>query len=479
MFFKKLKSWLKIAGAAFFLTSFQPAFAQCPSSIPNLSSYQPGAALVIEDNPCLPKTITLLNMMAGTNSFKYYFNYTGGSLSQYFSSSSNTHTYNTPGEYTVILYSEKGGYPLLFCTKVVVADTLPPTASLLTCSNGDAKINFDAEQSVDYEKYLIEWGDGDIDEIFAGYKTASHTYANSASYLIKATGINPSTGCRGGTATFNYTPTVVSSSPPSLVSIEVMDQINTVITLQNPAKLTLKLLNKVNNGAFEPTGVVTNKEHEQLQVLTDSLNVVCYKLEAVDNCLTDYNTGIVCTAPISARALENGNEISLTTTSSGTNSGISKIQLMKDGQPWKEANIDQSGNKQLISDTDLSCGRVHCYQLLIHYENSTFKSQNKCVATHIGMCGVYSPIYVPTAFSPNGDSVNDLFEIKGTLTTAFEITIYDKWGSALFYSNDQAKSWDGNYKKDGVPVGTYTYVIRLKDKQGKELKKTGSVTVVR
>lgn len=480
MLSKKLRSLFKVAGAVLFLISSHLLYAQCPSSIPNLSSYQPGAGLVVIDNPCLPKTITLLNMMAGTNSFKYYFNYTGGSLSDYFSSSSNTHTYNTPGEYTVILYSEKGGYPLLYCTKIAVADTLPPVASLLTCSNKDVKINFEADQPVDYEKYLIEWGDGDIDEIFAGYKTATHTYSNTAiSYQIKAKGLNPSTGCHGGTATLNYTPTTTPATTPSLISVEEINKLQTTLTLKNPAKMPLKLLVKTNNGAFESLGILSNKELDQLQVSTDTLNSVCYKLEAVDNCLSDYKTSVVCSAPISVQGSANGNTINISTAPQSNEIRITQAQIRKDGKIWKEVQVDNLGPNHTLVDTDLSCGHSHCYQLVLTYENSLFTGLNRCTATHPEMCGLNVPLYIPTAFSPNDDAINDLFEIKGTLTTSFEITIFDKWGSVVFHSNDQFVSWDGTYKQKAMPTATYTYLIRLQDRQGNQTRKTGSVTLIR
>lgn len=391
MFFKKLKSLLKVTGAVFFLTSSLPVFSQCPSSI-----------------------------------------------------------------------------------------TLPPVASLLTCSNRDVKINFEADQPFDYEKYLIEWGDGDIDEIFAGYRTATHTYSNpSTSYQIKAMGLTPSIGCRGETVTLNYTPSTAPVATPLLISIEEIDKLQTTLTIKNPAKIPLNLLVKTNDGAFESAGLLSNKELDQLHVSTDTLNSVCYKLEAVDNCLSNYETSVVCNAPISIQGSANGNTLQLTTSPQNNEVRITNAQIQKDGKIWKEIQVNNLGESLTIIDTDLSCGHSHCYQLVLTYGNSIFKGLNRCIATHPEMCGVSAPLYIPTAFSPNNDGINDLFEIKGTLTTTFEITIFDKWGSVVFHSNDQSVSWDGTHKLKAMAPATYTYLIRLQDRPGKQSKKTGSVTLIR
>jgi gliding motility-associated-like protein len=478
MTFIKWKSICTAIGINFLLCSAQLLLAQCPPSFPDLPSFQPGSALVIEDSPCLPKTITLLNTMAGTNTFRYYFDYKGGSLSQYVSASTNQHTYTSPGQYTILLYSEKGGYPLLFCSTVTVPDPQPPVASLITCSNKDAKIIFDASQPVEYEKYLIEWGDGDIDEIFAGYRTATHRYANSnATYQIKAHGLNTSTGCRGEATTLLYTPTTAPIPGPSLISVETANGLETTLTVENPAKMPLRLLVSNNNGILEPTGVLSNNEADILNVPTDTLNTICYKLESTDNCLSNYQTGIVCSVPLSLASYVTGNAINIARIPQNSEVRATRVQLLKDRQVWKELPI--SSSPLLILDDDLVCGQTHCYQLRVHFTDGQFTGLEKCLPTLPEMCGIEVPLYIPAAFSPNNDAINDLFEIKGNSTESFEITIYNQWGSVLFHSTDLSLSWDGNYRQNPVPPGTYTYSIHLRDTRGRTTRKTGSVLLIR
>jgi len=71
------------------------------------------------------------------------------------------------------------------------------------------------------------------------------------------------------------------------------------------------------------------------------------------------------------------------------------------------------------------------------------------------------PILVPNIFSPNGDSINDLFTIKGNGITSFNCKIYDRWGLILYEWNDINGGWNGRNAANGSPVtdGTYYFII--------------------
>lgn len=94
-----------------------------------------------------------------------------------------------------------------------------------------------------------------------------------------------------------------------------------------------------------------------------------------------------------------------------------------------------------------------------------------------------NPFFIPDAFSPNGDGINDKFEIKGIAKyKTVSIQIFNRWGNIVFESANYGEGagkegfWNGNSKSGGpVPVGTYFYVLRL---DGKE-NITGSVYIGR
>jgi gliding motility-associated-like protein len=115
----------------------------------------------------------------------------------------------------------------------------------------------------------------------------------------------------------------------------------------------------------------------------------------------------------------------------------------------------------------------------------TVVNQNGCrdSVTH----PIYIPedwaIYVPTAFSPNGDGVNDGFHADGIGIDRdhYKMWIFDRWGNQLFYTDDWDKYWDGKVQGHSniVQEDVYVWKIQAKSFRGDKYSNTGHVTVVR
>jgi gliding motility-associated-like protein len=92
-------------------------------------------------------------------------------------------------------------------------------------------------------------------------------------------------------------------------------------------------------------------------------------------------------------------------------------------------------------------------------------------------------LFVPTAFSPDGDGINDRFfpVMQGVDRRYHRFLILDRWGQILFDTADPDAQWSGNFPNgDPVPVGVYVWKITGKDAySGERLDRTGSVTLVR
>ncbi|MBC7383055.1 MAG: PKD domain-containing protein [Bacteroidia bacterium] len=89
--------------------------------------------------------------------------------------------------------------------------------------------------------------------------------------------------------------------------------------------------------------------------------------------------------------------------------------------------------------------------------------------------------YIPNAFSPNDDGVNDFFTGKGIGIEKFELWVFDRWGEMICYSDDIAKGWDGKVQgKSGVEKqDVYIWKVKLKDVLGKKHEYVGHVTLLR
>ena len=90
-------------------------------------------------------------------------------------------------------------------------------------------------------------------------------------------------------------------------------------------------------------------------------------------------------------------------------------------------------------------------------------------------------LFIPNAFTPNGDGVNDSFFITGHHAEVRELLVFDRWGSVVFASDPQNQSWNGMHKGEPLPVGTYQYVIRYApvSDQDREETVSGKVHLVR
>jgi gliding motility-associated-like protein len=69
-------------------------------------------------------------------------------------------------------------------------------------------------------------------------------------------------------------------------------------------------------------------------------------------------------------------------------------------------------------------------------------------------------VILPNAFSPNGDNLNETFDVEGDRITRYNITIFNKRGVQLFASNDLLNDWDGLFNGTEQPVGAYFFILR-------------------
>jgi gliding motility-associated-like protein len=88
-------------------------------------------------------------------------------------------------------------------------------------------------------------------------------------------------------------------------------------------------------------------------------------------------------------------------------------------------------------------------------------------------------IWIPSAFTPNDDNLNDTFKVVGKVDPKdFVLEIFNKWGERIFVSNNPNYGWDGKYKEQIVQDDVYVYKIICKI-NSKYFIKYGSVTLLK
>lgn len=116
-------------------------------------------------------------------------------------------------------------------------------------------------------------------------------------------------------------------------------------------------------------------------------------------------------------------------------------------------------------------------------------SEHGCVdtASHDILVRDHIHIWVPNAFTPNGDEKNPIFKPIASFDPKYfdqyEFYIFDRWGSEVFHTTDYYQGWDGTYKGKLVPIDTYVWMLIYKVNErisfDPEMTMRGKVTVVR
>jgi len=109
-------------------------------------------------------------------------------------------------------------------------------------------------------------------------------------------------------------------------------------------------------------------------------------------------------------------------------------------------------------------------------------SPEGCTARDSVFVDLFYPLYVPNAFTPNNDGVNDAFYVEGVEARGYKLEIYNRWGEVIFYSEDPAEPWIGNVQvtdaEHFVPDGVYLWRLRYELRDGPRWVE-GTVAIVR
>jgi len=90
-----------------------------------------------------------------------------------------------------------------------------------------------------------------------------------------------------------------------------------------------------------------------------------------------------------------------------------------------------------------------------------------------------SVLWVPNAFTPGDNGINDTFMAKGINISQFQMSIFNRWGEEIWFTRNINVGWDGRYAGKVCKQGIYSYKITYIDHEGYAKTLTGMVTLVR
>ena len=136
--------------------------------------------------------------------------------------------------------------------------------------------------------------------------------------------------------------------------------------------------------------------------------------------------------------------------------------------PTKSTNRKPSIHRVTIPDIPIKKG-----------ETLTEESKNSDPFTDIEET-THLPVFIPSAFTPNGDGLNDIFLVQTSATISdYEINIYDRSGQLVYHSKQIETGWDGTVKGGHAPQGSYIYVITFTNVEKEKVVKQGYLLLIR
>jgi gliding motility-associated-like protein len=112
---------------------------------------------------------------------------------------------------------------------------------------------------------------------------------------------------------------------------------------------------------------------------------------------------------------------------------------------------------------------------------ATIETPDGCIERDSILVTVTGNIYVPNAFSPDGDGINDIFKAKGIDIVEFKMEIFNRWGELIFTSSSIDNGWNGSSPNNDyyAPTDVYPYRIVATEHTGEVFELKGMVTLIR
>ena len=453
---------------SFLLILHHTAQSQCPTVAQFGSNWREGSFEITgreAGTQCTGRAVSFVTS-AGITNARYIYNYR--TRSDTANATANTSfVYTQPGPYYIVQLGTRNGQPTLSCSLIQVYATTKPVFSLSDAC-GVAKLTFNNTGQI-YSQYVVNWGDGKPAQTYpSSPAVVSYTHQAAGTYQVVVTGqgTNALVGCN---ATSDPLPFVVSPVPAAVATATA-----TVVGGQYAqVSASLPAGNTARNFVF--TQIDGRERVQPTSVFTDSLAgaaqaSVCYQVSYRNACNQSPATKpTVCT-------------VHLADSSGVLRWSTASPFVVRVSDYFVEA-LDANGRVvqqfgvglKTQWDTDSNEGSVASYRVRAVGANGGVSVSNAVAALQRG-----AALYVPNVFSPNGDQFNDVLEMKGRRILKGAVTIYDRWGSVVFFTSDWRKGWDGNDAK-GQPlaIGVFTYKVNYEDTKNQAHQTLGTVQLVR
>lgn len=311
--------------------------------------------------------------------------------------------------------------------------------------------------------------------------TTSNSYSDNAvncggNYCYTLTG-----QLTGGLTTVSAAQCVTAVStniPPAVANLKSSVAGNTVaVTWDKPVAAVTKynVYRSQNGSSYSLLTSTTTNAYTDGSVSVPG-NTYCYQVDYTDSCNNS--------APVSVTSCP----LILEVTTDPVNTGQNNLSWTSYSGSWNPTSyiiekLDANGTVLSSSIVGIAFAEVDIVPVssaqTVRYRIKAVSSTGEYSYSNIAEIKYEGAVYLPNAFTPNGDHNNDTFTAKGKFIKDFRLTVFNRWGEVVYFTEDMNEGWDGFYQNTLAAPDAYAYLVEATDIWDKKITRRGSVTLLR
>jgi gliding motility-associated-like protein len=374
-----------------------------------------------------------------------------------------SHTYTTPGTYTILQFGSLNGTGFTACKDITVKETRAPEADLVACENGRVRLTIVKDNSTaSYESVEINWGDGSPKQTWTLTKTllVDHMYSPGSNAVVTIRGKYANGACENA---LQVTTLSTGVKPPSLakvriVSVEMPADGNAKVIYEGMDGITSQLLIDKGDGKWAETGVTSSDGGLQSVVIKDLNPAMIYKFRLSSRNICD---NVVESPAVSSMVIQPGTLV-LDEINAITWKPYPDAAMLIEYQLKRDDKVVHTTTELSYMDTDVKCGNVYKYDVVAIVQND--------VRSYSAPINIEPKTAAPDVITKASVTVSAENEIEMVvlpegpgLTSSFDLEIERKLaGSAVWNKISAPENNQLGYVDNNVNTAENSYCYRFK-----------------